>query len=67
MPKTKQIGYYTDAYKLEFVLPKYAMYRRMLANVLADEFVRPGVLSEARRGGLGTRLLRDNVREVFKV
>jgi len=67
VPKTKLIGYYSDAYKLEFVKPKYAMYRRILANTLADEFVRPGVLTEADAVALGTRLLRDNVREVFKV
>jgi len=67
VPKTKLIGYYSDAYKLEFVLPKYAMYRRVLAGVLADEYVRPGVLSEAGAVALGTRLLRDNVREIFKV
>ncbi len=67
VPKTKLIGYYSDAYKLEFVLPKYAMYRRILANVLADEFVRPGVLSETAAVALGTHLLRDNVREVFKI
>jgi glucuronate isomerase len=67
VPKTKLVGYYSDAYKLEFVLPKYAMYRRILANTLADDFVRPGVLSEAEAVALGTRLLRDNVKEVFKV
>ncbi|MBN9122925.1 MAG: glucuronate isomerase [Planctomycetes bacterium] len=67
VPKTKLIGYYSDAYKLEFVKPKYGMYRRILADVLADEFVRPGVLSETNAVALGTRLLRDNVREVFKV
>ncbi len=67
VPKTKLIGYYSDAYKLEFVLPKYAMYRRILAAALADDFVRPGVLSEAGAVALGTRLLRDNVRETFKV
>lgn len=67
VPKTKLIGYYSDAYKLEFVQPKYSMYRRVLANVLADEFVRPGVLSETDAVTLGTRLLRDNVREIFKV
>ena len=67
VPKTKLIGYYSDAYKLEFVLPKYAMYRRVLAGVLADEFVRPGVLSETEAVALGTRLLRDNVKEIFKV
>jgi glucuronate isomerase len=67
VPKTKLIGYYSDAYKLEFVLPKYAMYRRVLAGVLADEFVRPGRLTETEAVALGTRLLRDNVRETFKV
>ena len=67
VPKTKLIGYYSDAYKLEFVLPKYAMYRRVLATVLADEYVRPGVLDETGAVALGTRLLRDNVREIFKV
>jgi glucuronate isomerase len=67
VPKTKLIGYYSDAYKLEFVLPKYAMYRRVLAGVLADEFVRPGLMSETEAVALGTRVLRDNVRETFKV
>ena len=67
VPKTKLIGYYSDAYKLEFVKPKYGMYRRILAGVLADEFVRPGALSETGAVALGTRLLRDNVKEVFKV
>jgi glucuronate isomerase len=67
VPKTKQVGYYSDAYKLEFVLPKYSMYRRILAEALADEFVRPGRLSETEAVTLGTRLLRDNVRDIFKV
>jgi glucuronate isomerase len=67
VPKTKQVGYYSDAYKLEFVLPKYAMYRRILAGALADEFVRPGKLTETEAVALGTRLVRDNVRETFKV
>jgi glucuronate isomerase len=43
------------------------MYRRILANVLADEFVRPGVLGEKDAVALGTRLLRDNVKDIFKV
>ncbi len=67
VPKTKLIGYYSDAYKLEFVLPKYRMYRRVLAGVLADEYVRPGRLTEAGAVALGTRLLRDNVRDIFQV
>ncbi|QEL19793.1 amidohydrolase [Limnoglobus roseus] len=67
VPKTKLVGYYSDAYKLEFVLPKYGMYRRILAKTIADEFVRPGTLNETEAVALGTRLLRDNVREIFNV
>ena len=67
VPKTKQIGYYSDAYKLEFVLPKYNMYRRVLAESLADQYVRPGRMSETEAVALGKRLLRDNVREIFDV
>ncbi len=67
VPKTKQIGYYSDAYKLEFVLPKFGMYRRILAKVLADDFVRPGRLTETGAVALGQRLLRDNVCEIFKI
>ena len=48
VPKTKLIGYYSDAYKLEFVLPKYNMYRRILAQILADDFVRPGLLTKSQ-------------------
>ena len=52
VPKTKQIGYYSDAYKLEFVLPKYNMYRRVLAGILAEDFVKPGELQKHRRSSL---------------
>lgn len=67
VPKTKLVGYYSDAYKLEFVLPKYRMYRRALARVLAEDFVETKRLSESGAVELGKRLLRDNVREIFKV
>ncbi len=67
VPKTKQIGYYSDMYKLEFGLPKFNMYRRILAKVLADDFVRPGVLTEAGAVELARCVLRDNVRRIFKV
>lgn len=67
VPKTKQIGYYSDMYKLEFALPKYNMYRRVLARVLANEYVRPRVLNEAGAIDLGRLLLRENVRRIFKV
>lgn len=67
VPKTKQIGYYSDMYKLEFGLPKFNMYRRILARILADDFVRPHVLKEAAAIDLARLILRENVRRIFKV
>jgi glucuronate isomerase len=67
VPKVKLIGYYSDAYKLEFVLPKFNMYRRCLARVLADEFVRPGRLSESQAVALARTILYDNPRRIFGV
>ena len=40
LPKVKLLGYYSDAYKLEFILPKFNMYRKILAETLAGECVR---------------------------
>jgi len=67
VPKTKQLGYYSDAYKLEFVLPKYNMYRRILAQILADDFVRTGVYSETQAVDLARLLLRENTERIFGV
>jgi glucuronate isomerase len=67
VPKTKQIGYYSDAYKLEFVLPKFNMYRRILAKVLLEDFVRPGIYTERRAVEVARLLLRDNARRIFGV
>ena len=67
VPKTKQIGYYSDMYKLEFALPKFNMYRRMLAQMLADDFVRPGVYTETQALAFGRLLLRENWPKRFSV
>jgi glucuronate isomerase len=67
VPKTKQLGYYSDAYKLEFILPKFNMYRRILAQILADDFVRPGVYSERQAVALARNLLRENSQRIFDV
>jgi glucuronate isomerase len=67
VPKTKQLGYYSDAYKLEFCLPKFNTYRRILAKILADDFVRAGVYSEEEALGLARLLLRDNAKRIFNV
>jgi glucuronate isomerase len=67
VPKVKLIGYYSDAYKLEFVLPKYNMFRRILAETLADDFVRPGLMGERQALDLADLLLRGNSKRVFDV
>jgi glucuronate isomerase len=65
VPKTKQIGYYSDMYKLEFALPKFGMYRRILAAALAGDFVVARGWSEDRAIELGKLLLRGNVETTF--
>jgi glucuronate isomerase len=66
VPQTKQIGYYSDAYKLEFCLPKFAMYKRILAKILAEWFVLERGWSEQQALDLGRRVLRGNVERIFK-
>ena len=65
VPQTKQIGYYSDMYKLEFALPKFAMYRRILARVLATDFVVDCNWSVEKAISLGKRVLRGNVESIF--
>jgi glucuronate isomerase len=65
VPQTKQIGYYSDMYKLEFALPKFRMYRRILASVLATDFVIGRHWSEHRAIDLGRLVLRGNVERIF--
>jgi glucuronate isomerase len=67
VPQTKQIAYYSDAYKLEFVLPKFAMYKRILAKILAERFIRDRSWSEEQAVDLGRRVLRGNVERIFNM
>jgi glucuronate isomerase len=67
VPSTKQIGYYSDMYKLEFALPKFAMYKRILAKILAERFVIDRDWSEERAVDLGRQVLRGNVERIFGV
>jgi len=67
VPKTKLIGYYSDMYKLEFGLPKFNMYRRVLARVLARDLVQSGRGTEADAVQVAHLLLRDNARRIFTV
>lgn len=65
VPRTKQIGYYSDMYKLEFALPKFAMYKRILAKVLAERFCIDRGWSEERAIDFGQQILRGNVESIF--
>ena len=65
VPRTKQIGYYSDMYKLEFALPKFAMYKRILAKVLAERYCVDHGWSEERALELGRQVLRGNVESIF--
>jgi glucuronate isomerase len=67
VPKTKQLGYYSDAYKLEFVLPKFNMYRRVLAKVLLEDFVRTRIYTEEQALDMARLLLRENAKRIFNV
>ncbi len=67
IPRNKQIGYYSDMYKLEFALPKFKMFKRCLARVLANHFVLDNHWSEERAIALGHQILRGNVETVFNV
>lgn len=67
VPKTKLIGYYSDMYKLEFGLAKFNMYRRILARVLARDFVEAGLGSEDDALHAARLLLRENAIRIFRL
>jgi glucuronate isomerase len=67
IPKNKQLGYYSDAYKLEFILPKFRMYKRLLAQVLAEDYCQGRGWSEKNALALGEKVLRGNVANVFNL
>lgn len=67
VPKTKLIGYYSDMYKLEFGLPKFNMYRRVLARVLARDYVQAGYGTEEAALEMAQLMLRDNAKRIFNL
>jgi len=67
VPRNKQIGYYSDMYKLEFALPKFRMYRRVLARVLAEDFVIGRGWTEEAALNFGRQILRGNVERIFNL
>jgi len=65
VPRGKLVGYYSDAYKLEFILPKYQMYKRILADCLAETICIGRGQSESFAIELGKQILRGNVDCIF--
>lgn len=65
VPRNKLLGYYSDAYKLEFILPKYRMYKKILAKVLAQSICVDRGKSETFAIELGRQILRGNVDSIF--
>ncbi len=65
VPKTKLIGYYSDAYKLEFVLPKFTMYKKILAETLAEDAMRGRGWSAERALEVARLVLLENPRRIF--
>ncbi len=65
LPKVKVLGYYSDAYKLEFIAPKFNMYRRVLSEVLAEDAIRGRGWSVDQALELARLVLVDNPRRVF--
>ncbi len=65
VPKVKLLGYYSDAYKLEFILPKFQMYRRVLAEVLAEDAIRGRGWSVEQALEVARLVLLENPRRIF--
>lgn len=65
VPRNKIVGYYSDMYKLEFALPKFAMFKRCLSRVLAEHFVQDMGWTETRAIEYGKQILRGNVESIF--
>ncbi len=65
VPKTKQVGYYSDAYKLEFVLPKFNTFRKTLAEVLAEDAIKGRGWSVERALELARLVLIENPKRIF--
>lgn len=64
LPKTKPIGYYSDAYKLEFVLPKFATFRRALSRCLANTIAERGWTEDAALE-VARFVMIENAKRVF--
>jgi len=73
VPQNKSIGYFSDAYYLEFILPKFRMYKFELACALAERIERAEIhpnmapLSIDQALELAHKLLVENPRHLFDI
>ena len=65
VPNTTSVGYYSDAYKLEFVLPKFNTFRRVLSQTLAESCVIERGWKFDQCLSLANMILRENPRRIF--
>jgi glucuronate isomerase len=65
VPKNKQVGYYSDAYKLEFVLPKFSTFRKILAESLADDCIKGRGWTRCQAIEMAKLVILDNPRRIF--
>lgn len=65
IPRNKILGYYSDMYKLEFALPKFRMFQRILSRVLAEDFVIQRGWTEQQALQLANEILVKNVQTTF--
>ncbi len=65
LPKVKLLGYYSDAYKLEFIAPKFNMYRRILAEALGELITQRSGWSIDDALRLAKLVLIDNPKRIF--
>ncbi len=66
VPRTKIVGYYSDAYKLEFIAPKFRMFQGELARILARDFVVQKGWSRDSALELAREVLIENPCRIFK-
>lgn len=75
LPDNKMIGYYSDAYKLEFVFPKFRMYKKILAEALAEKVVKSHCdydpytvrFTEEHARQIGRKLLYENPKSLLNL
>lgn len=67
IPRNKIIGYFSEAPTLEFVHPKFKMFKTSLARVLARDFVVDKGWSHEKAIDLARDILLNNIKNIFNL